>query len=396
MSVLQRKAQAGKQEHQARAMTVPKALRVSLAKIADQMFDMALAVIGATQERCGGDALSDKMDDASLLVVLDGPRGNVGGAVIGAELVAAMIQQQTTGKVAKEAPAARPLTSTDAALCAPLLDALFQRSHGLLEEDADRDILCPYKFGARVENARLFGLALDANEYHIVKLTIDVAGGAFQSNLTLILPVFERAPEHIASEETGVAAPAQTLEKSVMSLRADLTAVLGRLKLPLDKLSQLVPGDVLTLKPDAFDTVEIMTCDRRVVSRGAMGQIEGQRAIQLDNAVARPDHPARRAEDREGLDLPQVDPLKEAPGGNDFGGLPDIDIGAIEHEPEGLPDLPDLPALEGEDGLPDLSDLPGLSEDTEMAALPDLSDLPGLSDEDELPSLEDMPDFKIA
>ena len=144
MSVLQRKAQAGKQEHQARAMNVPKALRVSVAKIADEIFDMALVVIGISQERCEGDTIAEKLDDASLLMLLDGPGRSPGGAMVGPELVGAMIQQQTTGKVGKSAPEPRPLTSTDAALCAPLLDSLFTRAHGLLETDEDRDVLSPH------------------------------------------------------------------------------------------------------------------------------------------------------------------------------------------------------------------------------------------------------------
>ena len=51
MSVLQRIAQAGKQEHQVRSMTVPKSLRVGLAKTADELLGMALVVIGAMLER---------------------------------------------------------------------------------------------------------------------------------------------------------------------------------------------------------------------------------------------------------------------------------------------------------------------------------------------------------
>lgn len=79
MSVLQRKARAGKQEHQARAMTVAKALRVSFAKVADKLLDLALAVIGVTRERCDGDQLPDKIDEAGLLLLLDGPGGATGG-----------------------------------------------------------------------------------------------------------------------------------------------------------------------------------------------------------------------------------------------------------------------------------------------------------------------------
>ena len=92
MSVLQRKAQAGKQEHQARAMTVPKAMRVCMAKVADDLFDMALAVIAISQDRFEGDSVSEFVSDDSLLILLDGPEGATGGVSVGMGLVQALVQ----------------------------------------------------------------------------------------------------------------------------------------------------------------------------------------------------------------------------------------------------------------------------------------------------------------
>lgn len=408
MSILQRKAQAGKQEHQARAMSVPKALRVSIAKIADQKFEMALAVIGATQERCEGDALSEKIDESALLIVLDGPLGSVCGVMVGPELVGALIQQQTMGTVSKTASSERELTSTDAALCAPLLDEMFQRSHALLETDADRDILCPYKFGARVEDKRLLALALDKSEYNIINLTIDVAAGAYQSTLTLLLPVLEKGTSLVLADEPEIKKPPRTLEKTVLNIHADLTAVLDRVNLPLSDLSKLTPGDVLSLNPDAFDTVEIMTRDRRIVSRGAMGQLEGKRAVQLVDPNAASNRMMEKPGELGQMEMSPVQPMSSGMSNEPMGAPPGMELGAIEHEPSealdlpdlpDLPDMPDLPALDGDDGMPDFSDLPGLSDDGGLPDLPEIPNLPDLPDLDgagELPALDDIPDFKIA
>ena len=46
-NVLGRIAAAGREERQARAMTLPKAMRLTLAKVADALMDLPLAVIGA-------------------------------------------------------------------------------------------------------------------------------------------------------------------------------------------------------------------------------------------------------------------------------------------------------------------------------------------------------------
>lgn len=404
MSVLQRKAQAGKQEHQARAMTVPKALRVSIAKIADKVFDMALAVIGNAQERCEGDTIAETLDDNALLILLDGPGRSPGGVMIGPELVAAMIQQQTTGKVSTTAPAPRPLTSTDAALCAPLIDQLFQRAHGLLENDADRDVLALYKFGARVENARLFGLALDATEYNVIKLTIDIAGGAFQSGLTLLLPVVDKRVEPVSSEhaDPDEAAAPLTLEKTMSGIKADLTAILGRVRLPLSRLEKLSVGDEFPLRPDAFEAVEIMTLDGRVISRGAMGQVDGQRAVQLENPAATPGSPKRRAADRDDLNLPQVEMADLGSEGGTPGRLPAPgDAGGFAPAVD-MPDLPDLSVSDGEEPLPDLpalestSELPDLPDLTDLPDLPELPDLPDLDTPGELPQIDGLTDLKTA
>ena len=73
-SALVRKANVGREEHQARAMTLAKALRLTAAKVADDLLDMALAVIGLRTDRQGLDALSALFDPAGLLMLLEGLR----------------------------------------------------------------------------------------------------------------------------------------------------------------------------------------------------------------------------------------------------------------------------------------------------------------------------------
>ena len=58
-SVLHRKTSVGKAVHLARAMTLPKAFRLSLAKTADELYDMAMAVIGVRQQLCTSAELSE-------------------------------------------------------------------------------------------------------------------------------------------------------------------------------------------------------------------------------------------------------------------------------------------------------------------------------------------------
>ncbi|MEM1352220.1 MAG: FliM/FliN family flagellar motor switch protein [Pseudomonadota bacterium] len=374
MSVLQRKAQVGKQEHQARAMTVPKSLRVGLAKLADTSFDMALAVIGFTQDKLPADQIASQVSENGLMLLLDGPAGAVSGAVLDAALVKALVQQQTMGRVGQLDGVERRMTATDAALCAPLIDGLFERAHAMLDMPEDRALLMRYKFGSQAENARLFTLALEAPEYSVLRMTIDVAGGKAQSTLTLILPAAEPQAllRSVAGEADEPVAQPVTMEKTVMGLKADLSAVLCRIPLPLAQVSSLRVGQALMVPSSAFDGVDLTTTDGRVVAKGVMGQIEGKRAIMLETddstASAESSEPQAEASDYSKLHLPALE-------------LPDSDAPIDPSNLDSLPELPDPTAL------PDVEAPVQVDEDISTAMeFPDLPDL------DEFPDLDVIPD----
>lgn len=394
MSVLQRKAQVGKREHQARSMTVPKALRVALAKVADSRFDMALAVIGVTQEKCASDDVASAFGKDGLLLMLDGPEGKCGAAIMESPMVTALVQQQTMGRVLTTSAPTRPMTATDAALCAPLLDALFERAHDLLEADEDKAVLATFKFGARIEDERLLGLALDASEYNILRLTVDVAGGVAQAMMTFILPVPEAKPDPIDVQEGATdAASTRTLEQTVMGAQAELSAVLCHLHLSLSEISALEPGDFVSIPPEAFDAVELNSIDGRCIGNGAMGQVDGKRAVMLSvgrSAHRDVDDDFEESSDYTNLDLPElklpashtlIDPsmLDDLPDLPEIDGLVEID-GEIEDAIPALPELPDIPDF---DETPDETHF-----ETATSDFPDL--------EEEATGLEDLPKLNIA
>ena len=388
MSVLQRKAQVGNHEHQARSMTVPKALRVALAKVADKSFDMALAVIGVVQERWSGDEIEGKMEADKLLMLLDGPLSATGGAVLDSALVSALVQQQTTGRVGAIPATGRKMTATDAALCAPLLDGLFQRAHEFLETPEDRNVLPAYKFGARAENPRLFGMAMGQAKYHVLRLTIDIAAGTAQSTVCLILPVPEPKPAPFP-DESGAEPVEQsaTLERSVMGLKAELSAVLCRVRLSLSEISNLKPGDCLQVPSEAFDAVELLSIQGQRIGRGTMGPVAGHRALSLNGAAS------TRSSDNDSM-MTDEDEDEESCDYSNLN-LPDLDI----------PPSPSMLQPDADGGFEDLSNLPDLPDlgdfDSDLSGgFPDLPDLPDLPDEvdhgDDLPNLDDVPKLNIA
>lgn len=291
------------------------------------------------------------------------------------------------------------MTATDAALCAPVLEALFERAHGMLETPKDKGVLNRYSFGARCENARLFNLALGAHEYHLIHMTVDLAGGAVQSTMTLILP--EPAEEEQPDEAGSggyVPREARTLGETLLCVPAELSAVLCQVRMSLSQMNALKPGKTIPVPSEAFENVSLVSLDGRRVARGVMGQVDGQRALMLEQHVDRASanmpldtgrgdtRGAPRAAPLDAGDFPEP-VLEAAPvaASGDLPGLPEIDGLGVDAAADGIPDLPDL--AEPLD-LPDLGDPPNL---------PDLPDLPDLTDTNAgLSELGDLPKLNIA
>ena len=383
-SALHRKAQVGRVEHQTHAMSVPKALRLTVAKVANEMFGMAMAAIGIRMEKRDGDALAELFEMPALLMALDGPSGRRGAAVFDPNLVGGLIQQQTMGKVMPEVGGAtRPQTATDAAICAPFLDALLDRAAVLPETEIERQLLQGYRFGIRAEDARILLMSLEAPEYQVVHITVDIAGGCRQGQIILCLPIvpkpseMSRGRDHDGTLTDGAGPRRQnSLNDTVMALHVDLNVALARISMPVSTLGALAPGDVFELGITAFDQSRVLTMCGTGVGRGTLGQIDGVRALRVEHQNIAATTPKRRASDREGLDLPDVT--------GDGTGTRATDPHAVAELSAPSPDLAELPvsnAMNGVSALPDFAELPDLPD------LPDMSDLPGFTQDDDLTDL---------
>ena len=380
-TLLRRKAQAGREEQQARAMSLQKAMRLTLAKVAVDLFDLAMAALAVRVELRDGDGLDGLFEASTLMMLLDGPGGQRGAVTFDPLLVGALIQQQTMGRVlADHGGDARVLTATDAAICVPFLDSLLARTSALPESPEDRHWLEGYSFGTRAEDPRLVLMALEAAEYRIMHVTVDIAGGVRQGQITLCLPIADAfAARGESVGEDGTTAPPEPvlLMDNVLKLNADLNIALARLKMPLRDLSALRAGDLLPLPGSSFEAVTVLTMEGRGVAQGALGQVNGQRAVRLTRSAAPLMQPRRRASDRVDLDLPEVRFDRR-----------DVEQPKQATEPRAaLPEMPELSPQGGPSAAPDLPDIADLPSLPDLPDLPDMSDLPGFSDEDDLSQL---------
>lgn len=281
-SVLERKLAAGRDGAQSGGRSVLGALRLAMARTAAKLCDLPLAVIGARQARCVHEDLGRFLADERMLVLLEGPEGQAGAVCLDTNFVTALIQQQTMGKVSTLTGVARPFTGTDAALAEPLIEAMLTRAAGLAEQPPDQRCLQGYRFGARVEDARSLLLVLEAERFRVFDLTIDIAGGVGQGAVCLVLPDMPEDPQAANASGGKQQSKGPHLDQAFGSIRADLTAMICRIRLPLSELAAMRPDDVIPLVRERLKETELISIDGQCVAVGRLGQVNGLRALRLN------------------------------------------------------------------------------------------------------------------
>ncbi|MEP1767700.1 MAG: FliM/FliN family flagellar motor C-terminal domain-containing protein [Sulfitobacter sp.] len=363
-TLIQRKAQKGREAYAARAMSLPRALRLTAAKLADQMMGLPVGVLGVTRQITAAAKLVERLEKPWLTMLMDGPGEQAACVMIDPVLASGLVQQQTMGKVmaAPEGDDPRKPTDTDAALCAPFIEKLLSGAANLPEEEAERNLLRGYRFGVLAREPRHAQMALEANQYEVVELTLDLAAGTRTGAIWLILPepAVEEPEQDEEIEGPIEGATGGLLVGNVMELHAELTVALTQLKLPLQQVSNWQVGEVLPLNLSNMAHALVLDANGAALSRGTLGQIDGQRALQVEQKRAKQhNQPRRRAADREELDLPDVTGRRA----EDEPAL-DPTFGLEDDQDLGVPSMSDVDIF---GDIDDLADLPEL-EEAEKAA----------------------------
>ncbi len=297
-SVIHRKAMGARSDFDARVMSPAKALRLALAKASDKLFDLALTVTMVEQQVCAHAKLQKDAGDDGLLVLLDGAGGKRGALKVDIQVLAALIEVQTMGMVRRGAADPRPVTPTDAAIVAPLVDGMLNGFDEQLKAAVPEYDIQAFRFGDMIEDARTMALALEAPDYDVYRLTLDMGEGAKIGVLTLMLP--QRAQPRAEDRRAGPAeADHFNLEKSALEAPVALDTVLARIKMPLKKVCELAPGMRLPIDGESLIRVELVASGGQVVSKGCIGQIKGWRAVRLSQTGAA----FSGAKGREGSDM---------------------------------------------------------------------------------------------
>ncbi|SDY41486.1 flagellar motor switch protein FliM [Citreimonas salinaria] len=334
-------------------MSTAKALRRALARTAEDAWSLVLVCSGVQLDLLDQDGVVAALRPDTLLIVLDGPGGAIGLAQVDREILTGVTEIQTIQQVTKMPVDTRPLTHTDAAMMAPLLDGALAEFVENLAENPLRPQFEGYRFGAMLEDPRSASLLLDAAEYRTFHAEVDLALGRRTGTVSLFLP--DRV---LAAPEDGKPAPgAEPHREAMLNVPARLDCILSRVRMPLVKAEALKAGDLITLPAAALDGVEIVAANGAVVAGGRLGQMNGARAVRINwpkstgtgaMAAAGADAMTSQGGFDEADAALAIGAETEAEFSADDAGSVDFPGGFTEEVDDDL--LPDLPPLDFEDG----------------------------------------------
>ncbi len=371
---MRRKAGAGRPPPEIARVTAAKAVRWAVVQAADDTAGLA-ATAGLVEEaRTTLDPFIEGLPEPALLALLEGPGERFGLVVLDTQVLAALIEMQTTGRVVARPAEPRVPTRTDAIMCADFID----RTLELVDErvrEAELEVapaVTGFRYAIALAEARAIAMSLEDIPYRRFRFDIDLGQGAKSGVMQILLPFDPPGERRKGGAEAEAFADA--MRAQVMETEAVLTATLFRREMTLAQAARLQVGDILTLPRETLTAVSLEALDGKVVARGRLGQQNGHRAVRLEaeNAAANAAHMADAASA-----APPFAVDRPAPA------LPPGDAPALE--PAGLAGLGTGPGGMPDDGMPDpgdlgsFGDLGNLGDGADLADLGDLSSLGDLS-----------------
>lgn len=347
LSVLGRMAATRAKATGLSAMTLVRAFRNAMAKAGDDVLNTAVGVREMSEDTIYPDELNQGLPDPALFMRLDGPEG-ASGLVVGCpQVVGAMIEAQTIGRVLDTAAADRRPTRTDAMLVSGFLDTALKGFAALAQGCENAPPVDGFTSGMPLPDARTAQMVLGDGALRRFQLELDFGLGAKTGKLFLIFPTERTAGiSTTGGESTEWHA---TLENAVMGTSARMEAVLCRFKLTLAEISDLSIGSIVPLQDASLDGVSLVGSDGRRVVAARLGRSGPVRAVRLFLNGKPPRSPIAMTD---ASPLAAAAPLgtgmgaAAAPmdlGGMDMGGMPSagMDAGAVDM---GAMDMGAMPA----------------------------------------------------
>ncbi|MCI2394009.1 FliM/FliN family flagellar motor C-terminal domain-containing protein [Aliiroseovarius sediminis] len=282
-SVLRQKANAQRSAPEIAPVTATGALGDALARAGMATSELMINPTGLSDDRVVLAALDGQISDHDMLALVEGPDSRFGLLVADPNLIAALIEMQTIGRVLPTPAHPRRVTRTDAAMCADFLDRVLEGWEAELTA-ADLPIatlMNGFRFAVRLDDYRAVTMTLPDVHYRRFDAQLDLGGDAKQGRLMMLLPLVAPRPNPTSLETARGDKPGNHTPPIVMGARAELVAVLHRARMTLDDLTGLSPGMTVIVPREALSNValEDLTGQVRTVCR--LGQAKGRRALRI-------------------------------------------------------------------------------------------------------------------
>ena len=382
-NVKRRLAGEGRPPPEIGRVTPELALRLAVARAGDDCMEMEVIATSVEMSRSVLTPLVEGIEEHSLLALLQGECGRLGLALFNPQLMAALIEKQTTGRVVPSPAVPRAPTRTDAIMCVDFCNAILDRFHAeTLEASLPvAPALAGFQYAMALEDPRAIQMALEDIPYRVFHVTIDLERKSKEGQMTLVMPYdLPRAKPATGACDAGDQEGA--MAEIAMDTQTDMNAVLHRVEMTLADVTALTVGAQISVPRDAVVRVMLEDIFGEKISLGRLGATAGHRAVCV-NLTADPNAET----DFAGSGAAMMEPMTASAAvampetsnmmanATDLGGG-ELAAAPLSAAPEmmDLPDLaelPDLPPMGGVDA-PDLPPLEGLGD---LSNLPDLSDL---------------------
>ncbi len=253
-----------------------RAMRLALMRAGQEALGLRLAVREAGAERHDLDTMADRLPAPGLLLHLADRDGQGGVMALCPQVLAAVIEMQTTGSVTARTADPRPVTATDVVLSQELAVAVLAALAALSAEADGLPAPAGWRVAGWLADPRAVAMRLPETEYEVWTCALDMADGARTGTLTLAMP----SPRPVAAQ----AVPAQGPAEGLLSCPARLEAELARLTLPLCDVRALAPGAVVPLTGVGLDAVSLIAPGGVPVARARLGRLGDRRAVRLTAA----------------------------------------------------------------------------------------------------------------
>ncbi len=279
-----------------------KAWKLALGRAARDSVGMEIGLDDLRQDRFSLAEVLELPPERGLVVMLEGPKDSLGVIVLSPDVLAGIVEMQTVGRVNAAAAISRRPTRTDAAMATVFIDRALTGLEMELLNDSDLIWTSGFRYASFLEDARPLALLLEDVTYQVLRAEVRLAEGARSGQIILALPADGRgrAPATPAPTPSRAAEMvfSAALGEQVMGVQAELVAVLARLKLPIETVMNLKPGDPVPLGTASVNRIDLEGLDGTRAAGGKLGQNRGMRAVRMDETAspaARVDAPSRRA-----------------------------------------------------------------------------------------------------